>query len=131
METSSVISSNTLNSILFGTGYQNSGVASLWAIRVMLCVLTLACAGSAISTFHFYSRYKHEAQASGRLKSNLQSQIKVLNADNRNLELQAADLSKTLEKTRVALALASRPSVSTTLPTPKASPSTTTPSFDP
>ena len=125
MESRSFILPSALSSVLFGTGDQNSGASSLLAIRVVLGALVLACVGSGISAIHFHSRYEHDAQAARRLKSDLQSQIEMLDSDNRNLQLQVADLSETLEKTRIALALASRPSVSTTLPIPKVSPQTT------
>jgi len=92
---------------------------SLLAIRVMLLALALACVGFGISAIYFHSRYKHEAQAARQLKTALSDKIEVQNADNQNLRTEVADLSETLEKTRSALALASRPSVSTTLPTPK------------
>lgn len=116
---------HALGNTLFGTGDENPRASSLLTLRVILVVLSLACLGFGIGTIHFHNRYEHEARTARQLKSEMRSQIGALGADKQNLQAQVADLSQALDKTKRALALASRPSVSTDLPIPKVSPPTT------
>jgi hypothetical protein len=110
---------NALSSTLFGASYRSSEAASLLAMKTLLCAASLGCLGLSVATIHFYARYQHEARSARHMKSDLRSEIETLKHDNRDFEVRTASLSQNLAQTKVALAQALRPTVSTSLPRPK------------
>ncbi len=88
-------------------------------MKTLLCALSLICAGFGLGALHFYNRYQHEIRVAREMKMDLRSEIDTLSHDNRDLEQRTASLSQNLDQTKIALAQALRPSVSTSVPRPR------------
>jgi hypothetical protein len=115
-----------LSNILIPTGFSGDawrpGELSGLVTRLVLLGFGLLCLLLSFSTLHFYYKYRHAEHQAQHIETHLQSRVAALTRDSQNLQMETATLSKTLDQTKAALALASRSTISTTLPTPKKNP---------